>query len=196
MRGTAFKITPQQNLVGTVVSIEDFAGPYGPSYNVDVDSGGTIFRVTEKREKIDEQFLKIGLNRQTAIGRVLNFWKKPMADDPKKGYLNIDAMDTGRAPIGTGPLAAAAATVVGHIGGNTVATTPAATNAVPAWLDPEARAAQAREQMRSDLTFGWKTALEIMGPFIEKNIGLGDPTCLQPLQAMAVAIAIRLEKAR
>lgn len=199
MIGTAFKITPSQSLVGKVVGLEEFTGTYGPSYNMDLETGGQHFRVTETKDKINSQLQKAGLNYQTVIGRTIKLWKRPMPDNPTKGYLNIDLMDTGRGagydagplvPPQGGPLSGAIGRVVGNIA-------PPQTEPLPAWLDKDAKEGQIKELARADFEWAWHTAWGIMNAKVEDSgSAMGDPLVVQAVQSAAIGLMIRLEHAR
>jgi len=171
-----FKVTPTDEITGVVQKVEDFAGKYGPSYNITVDPGdGYPKVVTEKKEKVDGLVLKLGLNRDTMIGRTLRFWKRPLEDDPSKGYLNIDLIDAPRVmgPPTTGPQ-----------------------KPMPVSEDPDEKETRIKAQAKSDLDWAWNTAYTVMSPKIN-GMDLGnDPLVVQALQAAAVGLMIRLEHAR
>jgi len=186
---TEFKITTAQSLSGVVQLLEDFTGSYGPSYKIAVDVDGDVFNFIEKKERVDKALQDVSLNRETVIGRSVKFWKRPMPEDPKKGYLNVDLLDTGRQAIKP-PFVPKAAVVTPEQLAKSAET-------LPAWLDKDAKEGQIKETARADLDWAWNVAWGIMAPKIEgSGAMMGDPMVIQATQAAAVALAIRLEHAR
>ena len=181
-----FKVTPSQSITGVVLSVEDFVGSYGPSYKVHLDTGAGHFSVLDQKTRFDKQFQEKGVSRDSIVGRTIKIWKRPMPDDPKKGYLNVDLMDTGRA---ANPVAASAQT-------------PQPVRAqqpdqLPGWLNPEAKDAQIKEQARSDFDWAWNVAWGIMAPKVEgSQSAMGDPMVIQAVQSAAIGLVIRLEHER
>jgi hypothetical protein len=133
----------------------------------------------------------IGLTKETAVGKVLKFWKKPMPDDPTKGYLNISH-------AGVGERVAPPPAPVKPV--NNLALTPPAETKLPDWLEPEVAEIKHREQAKDDLTWAWNTAWGIMEPKLNGyglvKSGDCDALAVQAVQAAAVALVIRLEHTR
>ena len=182
---TEHKVTVDTPITGVVQKLEDHVGSYGPSYKITLDTGAGVFTVLDKKERFDKAFKDISLSRDTVVGRTIKVWKRPMAEDPKKGYLNIDLMDTGRAanPIAPPPASSPGAT----------ASTGAQPTQLPGWLDKEAKEGQIKERARADFDWAWNVAWGIMAPKIE-GVGssMGDPMVVQATQAAAIGLVIRL----
>ena len=179
-----FKVTPTASITGVVLKVEDFVGSYGPSYKVQLDTGAGHFSVLDQKTRFDKQFQEKGVSRDSIVGRTIKIWKRPMPDDPKKGYLNVDLMDTGRAanPVAPPQTPASTGSQPGHL---------------PGWLDKENKEAQIKEQARADLDWAWNVAWGIMAPKIEGIGGaMGDSLTIQAVQAAAIGLVIRLEHER
>lgn len=172
MEPTLVKVSPQNPITGLVLSITDYPeSKFGPSYNVDVDPGdGSVQRITERQVKINEQLGRIGLNPETAIGKVLKFWKKPMADDPTKGYLNIDHEATPERLDAPKP-------------------TPKHAAPAPAPVNSNAHAV-----LENEMAWAWNTALTIMTPTIKEWQADGFPDSIRAVQAMAATLLIQSMK--
>lgn len=187
---TTLKITPEQALTGVILKAEPFEGKFGPSYGFDIDSGAGIYHVIEGKTQVDRQLVRIGLNIETMIGRTLKFWKKPMEEDPLRGYLNIDLMD---APRGERPSDKPAFVPPKE----PTAPPRPADPPIPVWLEPETRDQRIKQQAEDDLLWCWNKAWSIMAPKIEGAGGaMADPMTIQAVQAAAVGMMIRLEHAR
>lgn len=185
-----FKVTVEQSIIGVVQRLDPFDGKFGPSYGIDLDTGAGVYHVIEGKAQVDRQLTRIGLGPDTVIGRTIKMWKRPMDEDPTRGYLNIDLMDAPRVqpPSATPTKPASPAAAVAK---------PANQEAVPDWLVPETKEAKIKQQAEDDATWCWNKAWHVMQPKIEGAGGvMSDPMTLQAVQAMAVGLMIRLEHAR
>lgn len=184
---------------GVIADFEQHNGPWGPMMDliVDTEDQGRV-RVSEKKEKVQDQFKRAGLTDQSAIGTWVFLSKAPMREDPKKGFFNLrvdkDAMAGRLAPPPPPPKGPA----------------PDFT-AAPAFIEKEVarqdregvaiplseRETKIRQQAEDDCAWGWVTALKIMRPNIAMDQdGALDPMAYEAVQAMAVGLMIRLEHAR
>lgn len=92
---------PSTSVQGQVVNVEDNPSDYGTEYLFTFDDGTTI---SERVEKVEAEIHnarnpQFGLSAKgintvaDLIGRTVKVWRKPMASDPSKGYLNILLLD-------------------------------------------------------------------------------------------------------
>ena len=181
------KVTVDHPIQGVVENIAETVGKYGPNYDITLNLGTSTGVCTELKERVDKQLGMIGLNRDTAKGKLLKLWKKPMPDDPTKGYFNISFVGAERvAPPQAAPV-------------NNLALAPV-DPPIPTWLEPEVLDIKHKEQAKEDLTWAWNVAWGIMEPKLNGyglvKAGDCDALAVQAVQAAAVALVIRLEHMR
>jgi hypothetical protein len=95
-QATVVKVTPQQSVSGVLDSFKEFVGDYGPSYRFYVETEEGLVTFVEKKEKADEQFAKLSVSIEQAVGLSYRFWKKPTEPGSTKGYFNISEWSPGR----------------------------------------------------------------------------------------------------
>jgi hypothetical protein len=69
-----------------------------PQYKLTFTSGDELYLDCDR---VDQQLRRSNRDVPSLIGSLVTIWKKPMADDPTKGFLNIDFMGAGSAPSTT-----------------------------------------------------------------------------------------------
>ena len=60
---------------------------FPPQYECTLESGDVVFM---NKDPLERQAARLELLPNELVGIPLVFWKKPMDDDPNKGYLNIE----------------------------------------------------------------------------------------------------------
>lgn len=175
-----FKVTVNQDVIGTVQQVAEQDGQYGTNYRITVvDDQGHQGTILEQKARVDRELQHRSINRDLLIGRRCRFWKKPMEPGSSKGYFSIDLLDAQRVSPPSNNIAGAVQTI-----------TQKAEAHLPGWLDKENKEAQIKERARQDFEWAWNTAKAIMGEDIEVVSNV------QAVQAAAVGLTIRLEHER
>lgn len=98
------KVTIETSVTGTVQSIKPADGKFGPQYAVQLDDDRLMY--LDKEDVNDQIVRRLKLkNAYEAVGHRLRFWKKPMRNDPAKGFLNIDWAEPPGVAVASAPAA-------------------------------------------------------------------------------------------
>jgi hypothetical protein len=74
-------------LTGTIEQMQEVEGKFGAQAQVDFTSGDTVYLPLDKAQ---QQVTRLGKDFASMQGEAVTIWKKPMRDDPTKGFLNIE----------------------------------------------------------------------------------------------------------
>ena len=74
-------------LTGTIEQMQEVEGKFGAQAQVDFTSGDTVYLPLDKAQ---QQVTRLGKDFAGMVGEAVTIWKKPMRDDPTKGFLNIE----------------------------------------------------------------------------------------------------------
>jgi hypothetical protein len=89
-----FKVTLEEDVVGTVEEFEEWTGDYGVNYSVVVFGGRGMVKLLEKKETFERQLKRLGLDIQSAMDQRVNlrFYRSP-GSAPGKTWFNIARAD-------------------------------------------------------------------------------------------------------
>lgn len=73
---TIVKVTVESPCTLTVESCVEAKGNFGPQIRFDGNDGNGLVSIFEKLERVDEQLARIGLNRQSVIGKTITISKE------------------------------------------------------------------------------------------------------------------------
>ncbi|MHB1310614.1 MAG: hypothetical protein ACYC3L_01265 [Gemmatimonadaceae bacterium] len=101
-----YKLQPgrEHAIIATVIDAElaPSQNPkYKPQYRIDCNLNGEAVTLYESQAGIDRQLARLGIRLQDLIGQTWRFSKTPMADDPTKGFINIDRATAAQAAAPT-----------------------------------------------------------------------------------------------
>ena len=74
-------------LTGTIEQMQEDEGKFGAQAQVDFTSGDVVYLPLDKAQ---QQVTRLGKDFASMAGEAVTIWKKPMRDDPTKGFLNIE----------------------------------------------------------------------------------------------------------
>ena len=80
-------VGPEHALTGTIEQMQEVEGKFGAQAQVDFTSGDTVYLPLDKAQ---QQVTRLGKDFASMAGEAVTIWKKPMRDDPSKGFLNIE----------------------------------------------------------------------------------------------------------
>jgi hypothetical protein len=195
-------IPGQTVLNGVIEDTEEWHGQYGTMVSLILNTDQGKVRVDEKKEKVQDQFDRASIT--DPIGVFVTLSKKPMTNDPSKGFFNLRKNAAGQAGRIMPPVPAPNTTTSAIRPSVPAPAKPVNQDMskLPDWLQSdvaEMTAEQAiQKEAEADALWCWKTAKDVMkGAYaVDPNTGEIDPGAIGAVQAMAVGLMIRLEHRR